>query len=67
MYTIIHVFILSILTHIKFRYIQLYLYLYFDILTIIRVIIQSYQLCDTYNYMGNYIWVYLQLYEWIFE
>ena len=52
----------TIITH---EYIQLYEYLYFDILTIIRVIIQSYQLCDTYNYMGNYIWVYLQLYEWI--
>ena len=25
-----------------------------DILTIIRVIIQSYQLCDMYNYMSTY-------------
>ena len=30
------------------------MYLYFDILTIIRVSIQSYQLCDMYNYMSTY-------------
>ena len=34
-----------------------------DILTIIRVIIQSCQLCDMYNYMSAYTWAYLQLYE----
>ena len=35
----------------RHEYIQLYEYLYFDILTIIRVIIQSYQKCVMYNYI----------------
>ena len=34
-----------------------------DILTNIRVVIQSYELCDMYKYMSTYTWVYLQLYE----
>ena len=35
----------------RHEYIQLNEYLYFDILTIIRVIIQSYHYCDMYNYI----------------
>ena len=34
-----------------------------DILTNLRVIIESYQLCDMYQYMSTYTGVYLQLYE----
>ena len=34
-----------------------------DKLTNIRVVIQSYQLCDMYKNMSTYTWVYLQLYE----
>ena len=50
-YIIIRIQICVIIRH---EYIHLYEYLYFNILTIIRAIIQSYQLSDMYNYMSTY-------------
>ena len=51
-----------LLTNFSFRYLQLYLYIYLDILTHIRVFIHSLNLRGTNNYMSINTIVYLQLY-----
>ena len=48
---------------LRHGYIQLYEYLYLGILTIIRVVIHSWNLFDTNNYLSIYTWVYSHLYK----